>query len=500
MQNMFGGRIFRHCLIRFTPLLVLSLLAVNTWKNDTVMVAEFSNPLKNNKANKRRTFHDTNIAGSVSSKTNGHRQESQLVLQHDQKEIASLLSATKTLQDKTHNQLAYELATKWAHARFLNNTLHGDNDDGGNRKQQLHRRLATDLNELWQWEREDLNLTVGGNTMQLLNLVRIPKAGSSALSVTARALAGCHPDGYPCCAGFPGNKACPAPNLLCKSIVGCTNHNPKYNVFYTLGLQKGKHLPIITSLRHPASRAVSSFFYEWPHRPHNKCYSWQCFDESFMQKVQWQNPSTKMLVGLKAYEAVGPERYPIEAAKDRLCRTPFFGIAEWPIPSALLLYETHPFSKLQPNPVSFGLPANNQTLVDAAVEAARARVLAGLNYSSVQIEAKNSATGAAGLRQNQNEVYKNFKSSVFVQNNGTDLVLKHHAHDWELYQFAMRLFCARVRDARMMVAVQKDMPDLSPHFEPCIMSMPLQMPNASSAYSPGQRNEAAQLCTFARGL
>eukprot|EP00984_Skeletonema_dohrnii_P014051 scaffold5869_cov75-Skeletonema_dohrnii-CCMP3373.AAC.2 len=39
---------------------------------------------------------------------------------------------------------------------------------------------------------------------RLLNSVRIPKSGSSALSVTARALSGCHPDGYPCCK-FPGD-------------------------------------------------------------------------------------------------------------------------------------------------------------------------------------------------------------------------------------------------------------------------------------------------------
>jgi hypothetical protein len=337
--------------------------------------------------------------------------------------------------------------------------------------------------------------TTQSSTMQLLNLVRIPKAGSSALSVTARALAGCHPDGYPCCAGFPRNKACPAPNLLCKSVVGCTNHNPKYHVSYTMGLQKGQRLPVITSLRHPVSRAVSSFFYEPPHRPHNHCFSWPCFHVSFLQKQHWQNPSTKMLVGLKAYENVAPEKYSITAAKDRLCQTTFFGIAEWPIPSALLLYETHPFSKLQPNPVSFGLPANNKTQVDAAVEAAKARVLAGLNYSSAKIEASNNNNTAAGLRQNEHEMYKTFKSGVFVENNGTDLVLKYHSHDWEVYQFAMNLFCARVRDAGMIATVQKDIVALMTYFEPC---MSIHQPQA---YAPNQKqkgqSEAAQLCTFA---
>jgi hypothetical protein len=487
MQNLFAGRI-RRCLLQFTPFLVLSLVATNSWKDANLKLDDQD---------------DINVVGNVSSIIAGRQQEPQLSLvRHDKEELLPPVSAAaKPQEDATHNQLAYVLATKWAHARLLNNTLHGENDEAG-KQQRHHRRLATDLNELWQWEREDLNLTSGESTMQLLNLIRIPKAGSSALSVTARCLAGCHPDGYPCCAGFPRNKACPAPYLLCKSIVGCTNHNPKYKVFYTMGRQKGKHLPVITSLRHPVSRAVSSFFYESPHRPHNTCYSWQCFNESFIQKRQWQNPSTKMLVGLRAYEPVDPERYPIEAAKDRLCKTTFFGIAEWPISSALLLYETHPFSKLQPNPVSFGLPANNKTEVDATVEAAKARVLAGLNYTSAQIEAKKAAAqggaAAAGLRQNQKEVYKNFKSGIFVENNGTDLVLKHHSHDWELYQFAMRLFCARVRDAGMIAAVRQDMVDLITHFEPCIVPI-LPIPKVSSGDVAGRprRSEAEQLCTFA---
>ena len=54
------------------------------------------------------------------------------------------------------------------------------------------------------------------NSTRLLNSIRIPKAGSSSLSVVARALAGCRPDGYPCCV-WPGDPpgSCPRKGLKC---------------------------------------------------------------------------------------------------------------------------------------------------------------------------------------------------------------------------------------------------------------------------------------------
>ena len=61
---------------------------------------------------------------------------------------------------------------------------------------------------------------------KLLNSIRIPKSGSSVLSVKARALAGCSPDGYyPCCA-FPGSPkgSCPRKDLKCSLITGCVDH------------------------------------------------------------------------------------------------------------------------------------------------------------------------------------------------------------------------------------------------------------------------------------
>lgn len=161
-------------------------------------------------------------------------------------------------------QLAYQLATQRALARFLrryrdnNNTLF----ENGHR-----RRLALSLKELWQWEMADRARLLNVRTRpkqrqksQLLNLVRIPKAGSSALSITARALAGCPHDGYPCCGGYPENEACPAPDLNCVNLIrGCCGHFPKYDVFYD-NTSEQQQLPIITSLRHPASRACHPSF------------------------------------------------------------------------------------------------------------------------------------------------------------------------------------------------------------------------------------------------
>jgi hypothetical protein len=94
------------------------------------------------------------------------------------------------------------------------------------------------------------------NQIRLLNSVRVPKAGSSALSVIARALAGCGPDGYPCC-GFPGDPkgSCPREDLFCPLITGCVGHHPNYQGNET----------IITSLRDPVSRTTSAFFYYPPH-------------------------------------------------------------------------------------------------------------------------------------------------------------------------------------------------------------------------------------------
>ena len=61
-----------------------------------------------------------------------------------------------------------------------------------------------------------------------LHIVRVPKCGSSSLSVVARQIARCPGQMGPCCR-FPGHPkgSCPAEGMDCTELIsGCTGHNP----------------------------------------------------------------------------------------------------------------------------------------------------------------------------------------------------------------------------------------------------------------------------------
>ena len=256
----------------------------------------------------------------------------------------------------------------------------------------------------------------------LLNSIRIPKAGSSHLSMIARALAGCRPDGYPCCKG-PAH-ACPRGDLTCPAIIGCVDHRPKY--------EKDTTAPLITTLRHPASRLLSGFFYNPPHRPKPKDdYSWSTF-ESYIAAPEYRNVMTKMLTTASfAYRAFEPSEHTVSAAQDRLCQFAWFGINELPLLSALLLYESPVFWHLQPNRVVFGLPA------------------IGSAYAPPQTSKDYS------MRINDgNPLYPVFQATTFVENNGTELVRQYNQEDLTLYEWAVQLFCARVRDSGLAEAAR----------------------------------------------
>ena len=219
----------------------------------------------------------------------------------------------------------------------------------------------------------------GGITMRntrLLNSIRIPKSASSALSVMARGLAGCHPDGYPCCV-FPGDPvgSCPRKDLMCPLVTGCTDHRPNY-----IGNET-----IITSLRNPVKRSVSAFFYEPPHTSVKKGqpHTWEKFVEN-IQSPKYRNILTKMLNGAYAYDNFDGSKHTVPNAKSRLCSIEWFGLSEMPVASHKTLYETHDFRLLKPNPVIFGLPAK---------------------------DAKPTEENAGGLRVNDSSEYKEFVST-----------------------------------------------------------------------------------------
>ena len=262
----------------------------------------------------------------------------------------------------------------------------------------------------------------------VLNSIRVPKAGSSALSVTARALAGCHPDGYACCK-YPGSRAgvCPKRNLYCDVIVGCVGHQPSY---------KGNE-PIISAFREPSDRHLSGFFYGGPHsnvKGQDAPHPWESF-EAFVKNPIYQNVLTKMLsTGSYSYVPYEPSEHTVRKAQQRICSMAWYKMAEKPIASSLLLYETGPFRRILPNPVVFDLiPWDSETITNTT------RICTDNTKNN-----SSPSSMEATLRVNSNTEYGIFRTTTFKEKNGTQLVQQYNAPDVEVYHHAEKLFCARL--------------------------------------------------------
>lgn len=292
--------------------------------------------------------------------------------------------------------------------------------------ERFHTRQLSVNNSIFPKDLTELNLSHEYQG-QLLNSIRIPKAGSSHLSVQARALAGCHPDGYPCCSlekrprrKHKFTRDCPRYDLFCPQVTGCVDHRPKYN---------GSE-PAITAIRDPTSRLLSAFFYHYPHRPKPVGnHDWVTFQE-YIQNDLYRNVLTKMLNGAYAYHPFQPEIHTVEEAKSRMCRMLWFSLSDFQVVSSLLLYESGVFQRLAPNPVVFDLPA----------------------ASNGEAPLEHSMHAPDALRQNQKNVYRVFKNTLFQENNGTELVAAYNEHDLEVYVFARRLFCSRLKESGLMEA------------------------------------------------
>jgi hypothetical protein len=217
-----------------------------------------------------------------------------------------------------------------------------------------------------------------------LHLIRVPKAGSTALSVIARYTtiieirksnemiftylfslltnrqsAGCEPRG-PCCK-WPGDPpgSCPARGLdRCNhiEIIGCMNHFSNYPMLLD------NSLPSISMVREPISRAISAFFYPGIH--HNSgCTGLthgsekkepteadvqKCFPQ-YLQDRRFQNPAVKLFSGGEyAYTDIAtcmltsecPQS--LEEAILNLDRFDFMGVSElWEL-SMLVFHMTFP--------------------------------------------------------------------------------------------------------------------------------------------------------------
>ncbi len=174
-----------------------------------------------------------------------------------------------------------------------------------------------------------------GAHFNTVHLIRVPKAGSTSLSIIARRLAGCSPPG-PCCK-YPGDPigSCPSNKLFAcqvdKRVIGCTDHYPN------LPSLSNSAIPSIAILRDPYKRSLSAFFY--PGKHHNymchlfrregtttsesikKRMSFQkhlynrkngiaaaksqvtCFEE-YANSMRWRNVAVKMFTGAYAYDNV----------------------------------------------------------------------------------------------------------------------------------------------------------------------------------------------------
>jgi hypothetical protein len=261
-----------------------------------------------------------------------------------------------------------------------------------------------------------------------LNIVRVPKAASSHLSLIARALVGCTPDGYPCCRG--PSRSCPRDGLLCHSVIGCVDHRPNYI---------HSELPLLTTLRHPIERLLSGFFYSPPHRPKPKDdYTWSTF-ESYIKSAQYRNVMTKMFsTGEYAYHDFREEEHTVIKAQERLCHSTWFGINDAPLLSSLLLYETNTLADIQPNPAVFEVQG-----------------IGDYNFST-----ETASTNDGGMRRDSNPLYHTFENETFPQNDGPSLVSEYNQQDLLLYEWATGLFCARVREAGLFdIAAKEVAPD-----------------------------------------
>jgi len=270
----------------------------------------------------------------------------------------------------------------------------------------------------------------------VINLVRVPKAGSSALSMIGRALAGCKPDGFACCEkgrivkGKPflkNPKACPRIDIHCDVLQGCSNHKATYNITVVSRMPVE---PTISQLRDPFDRSLSFFFNGvGGHRAPDLCSNLDtdCF-RTFIRIEKYQNILAKMLIGDSAYAPRLSQSIneTIQSAKYRLChQLSWFGLIDMPIASQLLLYESEPFSWLQPNPVVF-------------------------NLHVLESETQNKTMYSNMFRNNTKKSYLDAKQTWRETTELQKLFKSLNQPDYELYDFTVQLFCARVESSGLL--------------------------------------------------
>ncbi|CAN0357361.1 unnamed protein product [Ectocarpus sp. 6 AP-2014] len=230
--------------------------------------------------------------------------------------------------------------------------------------------------------------TLEGDTFALdrLQLVRVPKAGSSEASVIARRLGGCVPRG-PCCM-MPGHPpgSCPSEGLM-----------------------------------YPAD-------YE------------SCFEE-MMNTTKFQNVAARMVSGHDAYEGsvklcmnkdqdVGGEAAcaeDLESVIKRACNLNFVTMCEAWASSVLLLFETLPW--LEPTADFFPAPRDRHRQLSSS---------------------KNAKEGAAAGPQRQNTGSKHEEGIKHITPELRDAARSANAVDEALHEFVSAKFCERLRETGLL--------------------------------------------------
>ncbi|CAM9422857.1 unnamed protein product [Ectocarpus fasciculatus] len=280
-----------------------------------------------------------------------------------------------------------------------------------------------------------------------LQLVRVPKAGSSEASVIARRLGGCVPRG-PCCR-FPGNPpgSCLRKDLLCPAVKGCTAHRMDSTKATML---EDPSVFSMTNFRGVVDRMVSGFFYGYGHSP--PCF-WRndvdyesCFEE-MTNNPKFQNIVARMVSGHDAYEgdiklcmekdhggggeAVCAED--LESVIRGACNLNFVTMCETWESSVLLLFETVPW--LGPTEDFFPAPRpQNRQLLSAedAEEPAPAEKAA----ASGPLRENTSAKHEEGMKHITPELREAASGA--------------NAVDEALHEFVSAKFCERLRETGLL--------------------------------------------------
>jgi hypothetical protein len=274
-----------------------------------------------------------------------------------------------------------------------------------------------------------------------LQLLRVPKAGSTSMSVLARRLAGCNPPG-PCCA-YPGTPpgSCPSKDLFkCDPqqggpVIGCTHHKSDYKTLLNASI------PSISMMRDPFSRSLSALFYPGIHHNSN-CHRSQsaCF-LAYTRDNRFRNVAVKMFSGCYAY---APEptcmkkrdcRCSLEGALESVedpTRLAFVGLSElWEV-SLLLFY--HRFPSLDPRKEEFRLQNVRRS-------------------SAMPTQTSHKSRGSRGGRAPREEQllnYHEFKEMVGSEPSFQEALGRQNALDIQLYQRVVQRFETELLQAGLL--------------------------------------------------